>query len=142
MKVLDSGGGLFMVRVDKDEEIVASMVEFARRMDVRGAAVTGLGGVRDVRLAYFDTERKEYLPRDYAEDLELVSLVGNLGRFEGAPFLHAHVVLSDREFRCFGGHLMHAHVAVTVEIAVRVGSATIHRVENPDLGIKEQRFEG
>lgn len=140
MKVLNSGGGLFMLRIDKGEEIVRSVLDFARLHDVHGAAVTGLGGVRDVRLAYFDVEQKEYLPRDFADDLELVSLVGNLARFDGAPFLHAHVVLSDREFRCFGGHLMHAHVAVTAELAVRVGGATIERVENPDLGIKEQRF--
>ena len=140
MKVLDTGGGQFMVRVDKGEEIVESLLAFAKEHDVTAASVTGLGGVHRVRLAYFDTDRKEYLPREFDEVLELVSLIGNLGRHEGDPFLHAHVVVSDREFRCVGGHLMHAWVAITAEFAVRVGEGTIHRVANDDLGIKEQQF--
>ncbi|MFG0320439.1 MAG: PPC domain-containing DNA-binding protein [Planctomycetota bacterium JB042] len=132
----------YMVRVDEGEEVVASLVAFAGDHDVRCAAVTGLGGVGATRLAYFCTERKEYLPRDFDGVHELVSLVGNLGVHEGAPFLHAHVVLSDREFRCFGGHLMESVVAITAEFAVRVGDGTIERVANPRLGIKEQQLRG
>jgi len=104
--------------------------------------VTGLGGVSRTRLAYFCTETKEYLPREFEGVHELVSLTGNLAIHEGAPFLHAHVLLSDREFRCFAGHLLQSEVAVTAEFAVRVGNATILRVAHPGLGIKEQRFEG
>ena len=92
------------------------------------------------RLAYFCTQEKEYLPRDFDDVMELVSLTGNLGIHDGAPFLHAHVLISDREFRCFAGHLMRSEVAITGEFAVRVGDGTIERVFNDDLGIKEQRL--
>lgn len=140
MKVLKADDRLYMVRVDKGEEVVASLLAFAEEHDVRCASVTGLGGVRNTRLAYFCTAQKEYLPRDFEDVLELVSLTGNLGVHAGDPFLHAHVVLSDREFRCFGGHLLRSEVAVTAEFAVRVGDVAIERVANDDLGIKEQRF--
>ena len=140
MKVLKSDDRLYMVRVDKGEEIVESLCAFAAEHGVRCASVTGLGGVHRTRLAYFCTQEKEYLPRDFDDVMELVSLTGNLGIHDGAPFLHAHVLISDREFRCFAGHLMRSEVAITGEFAVRVGDGTIERVFNDDLGIKEQRL--
>lgn len=140
MKVLKSDDRLYMLRVDKGEEIVASLTAFAGEQGVECASVTGLGGVHRTRLAYFCTETREYLPRDFDEVMELVSLTGNLGVHEGESFLHAHVLLSDREFRCYAGHLMHSEVAITGEFAVRVGDGRIDRVMNPDLGIKEQQF--
>lgn len=142
MKVLRADERLWMVRVDKGEEVVASLLAFAARHDVRCASVTGLGGVRDVTLAYFDVDVKQYLERTMYGVLELVTLVGNLALEDGKPFLHAHVVLSDREFRCMGGHLRSAPVAVTAEFAVRCGEATLERRFNPDLGIREQCMLG
>lgn len=141
MKVLRAAEAFYMVRVDRGEEVVESLLRFAREHAIPCGAVTGLGGVRHVRLAYFDTQRKEYLPREFAGDLELVSLTGNLGRADGAPHLHAHVLVSDREFRCHAGHLLQAEVAVTAEFAVRTGEQPIQRVHNEELGILEQRFE-
>ena len=142
MRVLRADDRLWMVRVDKGEEIVTALLEFAAQHDVRCASVTGLGGVRDVTLAYFDVDVKQYLDRTIHGVLELVSLVGNLAIENGKPFLHAHVVLPDREFHCFGGHLRSAPVAVTAEFAVRCGDATLERRFNADLGIREQCMLG
>jgi len=140
MRVVSAGRDQWMVRVDKGEEVVESLLRFAAEHDVRCASVTGLGGVDEVRIAYLDVELKEYLPREIDGVLELASLVGNLTREGEKPFLHAHVVVSDREFRCYGGHLLRARVAVTGEFAVHVGEAPIQRACNPDLGIKQQHF--
>jgi predicted DNA-binding protein with PD1-like motif len=38
--------------------------------------------------------------------LEIVSCVGNVSLKEDAPFVHAHITLSDKEGRTYGGHLM------------------------------------
>lgn len=138
MKVLRAEQDLFMVRVDLGEEIVESLVTVAREHGVRAATVTGLGAVKDAQLGYLDTETREYRTRDFPGVFELVSFVGNLALFEGEPMLHAHVVLSDEEFRCFGGHLMHAKVGVTGEFAMRVATGPLLRRENERLGIKEQ----
>ena len=138
MRVMKAGERLFMVRVDRGEEVVVALLTFATEHAVRSAAVTGLGAVERARLAYFDASAKEYLTRDFPEVTELVSLTGNLGLFEGRPFLHAHVVLSDREYHCRGGHLVSAIVAVTGEFAIQVGVAPLLRQANPELGIKEQ----
>lgn len=132
----------FMVRVDKGEEVFSSLLAFAEKNDVHSASVTGIGGVKNVRLAYFDTETKEYVPRDFNEEnMELVSLVGNLGLLDGEPYLHAHALVSDHSFQCYAGHMISAEVEVTGEFSVRVGDEAILRVENESLGIKEQQFE-
>jgi len=138
MKVLRVDSNWCMVRIDRGEEVVASLVAFAGEQGVRSAAVSGLGAVTRTRLAYFDAATKEYRTREFEGVMELVSLTGNLGIFEGRPFLHAHVVLSDEEYRCHGGHLVSAIVAVTAEFSIQMGGVKLARRENPDLGIKEQ----
>ncbi|MFH0945798.1 MAG: DUF296 domain-containing protein [Planctomycetota bacterium] len=138
MKVLRAERNLLLVRVDLGEEIVDSLVSVAREHGIRAATVTGLGAVRDTRLGYFDAEAREYRTRDFPGVLELVSFIGNLALFKGEPMLHAHVVVADEEFRCHGGHLMHATVAVTGEFSVRVATGPLLRRENERLGIKEQ----
>lgn len=47
MKALRAGDQLWMVRVDMNEEIVASQHAFAAPHDARCVSVMGLGGVRD-----------------------------------------------------------------------------------------------
>ncbi len=141
MRVLEADDRLLMVRADKGEEVTEILRRVARERKIASAAITGLGALDRVRMAYFDAVEKQYLPRDFPEVFELISFTGNLGWFEGEPFLHAHVVISDREFRCFAGHLLSARVAVTVELMLRVGERTLHRAMNPEIGVKEQKIE-
>lgn len=142
MKVMAATQTMFMVRVDRGEEVVAALREFARGEKVECAAVSGLGALRDTRLAFFDAATREYHERLFEPVLELVNFTGNLGLLEGEPFLHAHVILSDEEYRCYGGHLVSAVIGVTGEFAVSVGVAPIVRRFNPELGIKEQDLPG
>ncbi|MBI4880666.1 MAG: DNA-binding protein [Planctomycetes bacterium] len=138
MRVLRAGEKLFMVRVDRGEEVVAALQAVALSLGIKSGAVTGIGGLREARLAFLDTKTRQYQTRDFAGDYELISLTGNFALFEGRPFLHAHVVLSDAEFRCVAGHLVSAVVGVTGEFALRAGDAPLERRQNDDLGIKEQ----
>ena len=68
-------------------------------------------------LGYFDVDTKAYRRNPVQEQVEVVSLVGDITRSErsstgGTPSrtIHAHVVVARADGTALGGHLLGAHV--------------------------------
>jgi predicted DNA-binding protein with PD1-like motif len=134
MQVKQVPGG-YAVRLDKGEELVASLAALMRERDVGSGAVTGLGAVTRARLGCYRAVEKDYLEREVAGDLEVASLNGTLSWFDGEPFPHLHVVLTDEEFNATGGHCFAAWASATLEICVRDWGERIDRRRNEELGL-------
>lgn len=105
-------------RLPTGSHIPDALVELALARKWQSAVCSGIGGVSEVELAYYDIEKREYLTIKVNGIVELVSLSGNLTGAEGEPFWHLHAVVADRAGRTFGGHLLSCKVALTVELAV------------------------
>ena len=65
---------------------------------------------------WFDSARKAYRDIPINQQVELISLIGDVGLVNGAPQIHAHgaVGLPDGEVR--GGHLLQAIAWPTLEV--------------------------
>jgi hypothetical protein len=109
---------LYLVVLDKGEEIVGSLTSFAAREKIEGAAVWGIGGVTNVTLGFFDRVKKEYLKKTLTGLYELTSLVGNISTLSSGQFCHLHAVVSGADMVSSSGHLFAATVSVTAEIFV------------------------
>jgi predicted DNA-binding protein with PD1-like motif len=117
------------------DELIGCLKRLAEAERIGEASFTAIGAVRDAVLAYLDPVGKEYLSREFGpESMELVSAIGNLARLEGAPAIHCHALLGDRELRVYGGHLLHAVTSVSVEVFVRVYDGEIVRRFDPETG--------
>jgi predicted DNA-binding protein with PD1-like motif len=108
----------FLVVFRTGDEAAAGLLDFARRHDVEAARLSGVGGFSRVKLGYFDCEKKAYVPIDVSEQVEVVSLIGNLTMYDGAPRLHAHVMVTRSDGTARGGHLLQGRVRPTLEITV------------------------
>jgi uncharacterized protein len=69
-----------------------------------------------------------YDPIPVGEQVEVLSLIGNITQSEGKPKVHTHAVLGMRDGTAIGGHLMEGHVWPTLEITLDVLPVTIERV--------------
>jgi len=107
-----------MVRLDRGEDLIPSLLQFAEEYKITAGSIQGIGAVGPVELAYYDFSKKEYQTKNFDGEYELLSLIGNFSMKDNKPQAHIHVVLADRDFKAFGGHLMGATVAVTAEIIV------------------------
>ncbi len=134
MKVFTGKDGL-LVRLFRGEEIHASLTALARERGMRGAVVQGIGAVMDAEVGFYHLDRREYEHRTVDGITELLSLSGNLALRDGAPVLHAHVVLMRPDFSVAGGHLFRAAVAVTGEFALRQTDLDLLRRSDPGLGL-------
>ena len=58
-------------------------------------------------LGYFDWQKKDYKQIPVREQVEVLSLIGDVAEKEnGEPQIHAHVVVGTSEGKALGGHLL------------------------------------
>lgn len=107
-----------LFRLATGSQLPDALVELAATQNWISAVCSGIGGVSEVKLAYYDLPTQSYLAFDVDGIVELVSLTGNLTELDGKHFWHLHAVVADRNGRTYGGHLISCTVALTVEVAV------------------------
>jgi predicted DNA-binding protein with PD1-like motif len=134
-------GKEYLIRMYPGEEVIASLNQWAQMVGLLGGTVEGLGGVRDVELAYFDLDKKSYHHWSNPGNWELVHLWGNLSYREGEPFWHIHAVIADRQGNCKAGHLISAEVSITAEIVIRPWSESVQRVPDGPTGLSLWHLE-
>jgi hypothetical protein len=134
---LASGNGThsFVLVFKTGDEVTRELLAFARSRGVTAASFTGIGAFQDVTLGYFDLERREYDRIPLSEQVEVLSLVGNLAAGDAGPKLHAHVVVGRRDGSAHGGHLVEARVRPTLEIVLVETPAHLRRRSDPATGL-------
>lgn len=132
--------GTVALRLDPGDEICESLLALAEKEKIQAATVTGLGAADDVVIGIMDTKAKKYNDIPLKEPFEITSLVGNLSRKEGEPYLHAHINLGNTEGRVLGGHLQSAVISVTAEIFIRPIKGAIDRKYNDAIGVNQMIF--
>lgn len=128
-------GDTYVVRFEDEEAFPGRFVEFLSSESIGGGSFTGIGAMLRTRISYFDTDAKQYLDRDIEEQVEVLSLVGNVAQYEGEPLVHAHIVLSRRDYTVLGGHLRQGIVRPTLEVTLHVASEPLHRAADPKFGL-------
>jgi hypothetical protein len=131
-KKVDQG---YLIRIDKGEKIIESIIKFCTALRINSAWFTGIGSVSEISLAYFNVEKKEYSREKIEVPVEIVSLIGNATLFEGKCAVHAHVVVSNAKMDTQAGHLNEAIVSGTCEIFLRDLKTKIERKHIEEIGL-------
>jgi uncharacterized protein len=125
----------FVLVFEPGEEVMAGLLSFAREQEMAGAHFTAIGAFERVTLGFFEPQRKEYKKIPIDEQVELMSLVGNIARDQhGQPRVHAHVVVGKSDGTAHGGHLIDAHVRPTLEVVLVESARHLCRTMHPELG--------
>lgn len=125
----------FAVIFETGDDPVAGLKQFAAAESVQAAQITAIGAFRRLTVGYFDWERKEYLRIPIDDQVEVLTLAGNLGVQAGKPALHAHLVVGRRDGSAQGGHLLEAEVRPTLEVVVLETPAHLRRVFDEASGV-------
>lgn len=113
-----AGERTFVLVFEIDDEPITGLLEFARAQNLAASRFTGIGAFREAKLAYFDWERKEFVEIPIREQVEVLTLAGDIALEDGRPKVHAHVVVGKRDGSAHGGHLKSARVRPTLEIVL------------------------
>ena len=134
MKVFDRCDSIVVV-LDPGEKIMESLLKVVSDKGIKAGFLFGLGAGKNFTLGYYDLEKKEYIRKEFPEEHEITSMVGNVGILDDKPILHIHITLSDREFRAFGGHLFEGTITGTLEAVIYRDNGRIVRKFYPDRNL-------
>lgn len=125
----------FVLVFETGDEVTAGLLDFAKQHKLAAAHFTAIGAFQDLTLGYFDWQRKEYEKIAVREQVEVLSLVGNIVETEKGPKLHAHVVVGKRDGSAHGGHLVDAHVRPTLEVVLVESPSHLQRRHDDASGL-------
>ena len=81
-------------------------------------------------MGYFDWQSKDYRKIPVREQVEVLSLVGDVAQQDGEPKVHAHAVVGRFDGLTRGGHLLEGHVRPTLEVMLVESPASAQRARS------------
>jgi uncharacterized protein len=136
-KLLHDEKGLktYALVFDKNDEVREVLLEFANANRLADSHLSAIGAFSEVTLGYFDPQRKDYRKIPVKEQVEVLSLIGNIVQNSGKPSLHAHVVVGKSDGSAHGGHLLGGRVWPTLEMIVSELPVHLQRSRDEETGL-------
>jgi uncharacterized protein len=125
----------YVVVLAAGEDAVVMLQRFADAEGLSSASVQGIGAFARCALGFFDRTRRDYERIEINEQVEVLTLLGNVTRHEERPKLHLHVVVGKRAGSAHGGHLLEAEVWPTLEIIVTENPPHLRRSVDAEIGL-------
>jgi hypothetical protein len=99
----------FVLIFETGDEVAGALQQFAKGHGLGGSSFKAIGALSYAKLGWFNWETKQYDPACVLdEQVELLSLIGDIALKDGEPQVHAHVVVGRSDGTAHGGHLSSA----------------------------------
>ncbi len=133
---IDESPQTFILVFETGDELAEGLLRFAQEQKLSAASFKAIGALSSVRLGWFSWESKRYEPSvTLDEQIELVSLIGDVALKDGEPVVHAHVVIGKQDGTAHAGHLLQAHVRPTCEVVLTESPAHLQKFVDPESGL-------
>jgi len=119
----------------RSEELFETLLSWCKEKEIIGATLTGLGAADFLELAYYHLPTKAYERQEISEEVEILSLTGNLGTLHEEKTFHIHGVFGKRDLSTFGGHLFKLKVSGACEIHLTILPAELNRSYDKTTGL-------
>jgi uncharacterized protein len=135
--LIDRRDGLrtFVVVLATGDEAIHALTSFAAEHHLAASHFTAIGAFSRAVVAYFDWSTKQYRRIRIDDQVEVLSLVGDMTLDDSKPTVHAHAVLGRFDATAHGGHLMEGFVRPTLEIVITELPRHLHRRFDPESGL-------
>lgn len=131
----------YVLVFETDDEVVSNLVAFATEHRLDAGHFTAIGAFRQATIAFFDWDQKDYKKIPITEQVEVLSMVGNIAQADNGTKVHAHVVLGKADGAAVGGHLMDARVRPTLEVVITESPKHLRRRIDEETGLALIRID-
>ena len=138
IRLLSENGGVksYAIILAKGDEVMSGLTDFARQNKVTSASFTAIGAFSHATVAWFDDGRKEFKLIPIKQQVELVSMIGDIALVNDQPAVHTHVALASSDGTVRGGHVINAFVFPTLELFMTVYPTALHKQLDDATGLK------
>lgn len=127
---------VYAVIFHKGDEALSGITDFAMKNNVQDAHFTGIGAVSGATLAWLEVANKIYHRIAVSQQVEVLSLIGDVAMFNGRPVVHMHAVLGRSDGSTVGGHVFELEANPTLEVFVTVNGAPLKKRPDDASGMK------
>ena len=113
-------GKIYQGKLEKGDDLIKSLTEFAKKNDIKAAKVTAIGAVQEAVISFYDQDKREYFAKEFPQNLEIIHCGGNISLKDGQPIVHAHIALGDEAGKMYGGHLEDGTKVFACEFVIEV----------------------
>ena len=130
-------GRRLAARLPHGADLLEAIAAVADEHGVLVGEVRAIGALQRARLAFYDQTTRAYGEWSLDQPLELVSLLGNVSRRDGATAVHVHATLADHDGVCFGGHVAPGCVVFACELFLQElsGGEPLERAYDDETGL-------
>jgi hypothetical protein len=122
---------------DPGDEIAKGLKEFAKQQSISAASFKAIGALSSVNLGSFSWETKKYEPSvQLSEQVELLSLIGDVALQDEEPAVHAHAIVGRKDGKAYGGYLLSASVRPTCEVVSTESPSSLHKKIDPEAAFR------
>lgn len=126
------GTKTYVLVLSQGDQVQAAIAAFASDYHIVDAHFSAIGAVHDPEVAWFDGSRKEYKAMSRHEQMEVLTLSGDISLgVDGQPVVHTHVVLGRSGGEAWGGHLIEATTSPTLELFATSYPEPLHKRPDP-----------
>ena len=130
------GEQVYSIIFYKDDDVLSGLTDFAIAHKVSDAHFTAIGAVSGATLAWLDIPKKMYRRIAVTQQVEVVSLIGDIAVFNGVPVVHMHTVLSKSDGSTIAGHVFELVTNPTVEVFMTVNKTPLGKKADDLSGMK------
>ena len=112
-------GRRVVARLPHGGDLLEEIGAVAEAHGMRAAELRAIGALQTARLAFYDQTSHEYGEFPVDAPVELVGLLGNVSRRDGATAVHAHATLAGHDGACVGGHVAPGCVIFACELILQ-----------------------
>lgn len=131
-----TGANNHLLVLNRGEQLHQQLELFADKHQLKMAWLSGLGGADSLTLGYYNLKTKQYKWQSFNQELEILSLTGNLSIVDGHPFWHIHGSFSGPDYKVIGGHVKSLSIGLTGELFITPHGADITRAYDETTGLK------
>ena len=136
VRQIDESPKTFVLVFRTGDKLAKGLSKFAEQQKLSAASFKAVGALSSVRLGWLSRESKKYEPSvTLDEQVELLSLIGDVALLEGKPVVHTHAVIGKRDGTAHGGHLLEAHIRPTCEVVLNESPTHLQKFVDPEPGI-------
>jgi predicted DNA-binding protein with PD1-like motif len=136
-RLIDADGPrTYVVILETGDEVAASLNRFAEDTKPAGSSFKAIGALSSAKVGWFNWQTKKYeTAAEFHEQLEVLSLIGDVALKDGKPAVHAHLIVGRKDGTAHGGHLLEARVRPTLEVVLIESAHPLHKTIDPESGI-------
>ncbi|GIW67509.1 MAG: hypothetical protein KatS3mg096_377 [Candidatus Parcubacteria bacterium] len=120
----------FLLRIEPNEELFSSLLNFAKKYKIKSGFFYGIGASKKCSIERYNEKKKDYDCFEVKKQMEIGGLIGNLTLKENHLYLHIHATLGDKNLKAISGHLKELIVFPTCEIMFFAFKQSIKREFN------------